>query len=322
MPGPTTSTWPARHSRRGAPPPGFPSARTARRAPPPRPDSPGGPAARRDRARARRSPGRVRPQARPGLDRRPLVPRGDRDAQDRGRVTGERARIEGGVRRRPPGPSAPRYLADRCWPHPRRPGPPRRSVGELQWWRSYDRCMSGPEPTAVEVRRLLRRYGKREALAGIDLTARPGEIHALLGPNGAGKTTLLRMLAGLVEPTAGRCACSASTRATARARCADRSASCPPATARSTCGSRGWRTSCSSPACTGCARRAASHAPREVLADVGLADGADGPVGGCSHGMQKRLSVARALLTDAADPVRRRGDARPRSRGAPRACAR
>ena len=50
---------------------------------------------------------------------------------------------------------------------------------------------------------LVRRFGRRRAVAGVQLTIRAGECLALFGPNGAGKTTLLRLLAGLLRPTSG-----------------------------------------------------------------------------------------------------------------------
>lgn len=56
--------------------------------------------------------------------------------------------------------------------------------------------------THVKVSDLVVRYGRRAALAGLDLELDPG-VHGLLGPNGAGKTTLMRVLATIAKPTAG-----------------------------------------------------------------------------------------------------------------------
>ena len=56
--------------------------------------------------------------------------------------------------------------------------------------------------THVEVRDLVVRFGKRTALAGMDLELDAG-VHGLLGPNGAGKTTLMRVLATIARPTSG-----------------------------------------------------------------------------------------------------------------------
>jgi len=56
----------------------------------------------------------------------------------------------------------------------------------------------------VETQQVTRAFGDFEAVRGIDLRIRPGETYGLLGPNGAGKTTLIRMLVGLLRPTTGR----------------------------------------------------------------------------------------------------------------------
>ena len=50
---------------------------------------------------------------------------------------------------------------------------------------------------AIQARGVARRYGTMQALAGVDLDVRRGEIFAVLGPNGAGKTTLIEILEGL-----------------------------------------------------------------------------------------------------------------------------
>jgi ABC-2 type transport system ATP-binding protein len=55
----------------------------------------------------------------------------------------------------------------------------------------------------VEIAALTRRFGRTQAVAGVDLEAGPG-VFGLLGPNGAGKTTLLRMLATVIPPSSGR----------------------------------------------------------------------------------------------------------------------
>src|SRR3989338_8935598 len=59
-------------------------------------------------------------------------------------------------------------------------------------------------PATIEAKRLSRRFGATMAVESVDLDVARGEIFGLLGPNGAGKTTLLRLLAGLLDPTAGR----------------------------------------------------------------------------------------------------------------------
>ncbi|SNS39487.1 ATP-binding cassette domain-containing protein [Actinomadura mexicana] len=56
---------------------------------------------------------------------------------------------------------------------------------------------------AVEVDGLTKRFGDVEAVRGIDLTVRPGEVFGFLGPNGAGKCTTINMLCTLLRPSGG-----------------------------------------------------------------------------------------------------------------------
>jgi len=63
---------------------------------------------------------------------------------------------------------------------------------------------SGPAEAVLEVVDVVKRYGRREALRGVSLTAGRGERVAVIGPNGAGKTTLLSILAGDQKPDEGR----------------------------------------------------------------------------------------------------------------------
>ncbi|MEW5891889.1 MAG: ABC transporter ATP-binding protein [Pseudomonadota bacterium] len=58
-------------------------------------------------------------------------------------------------------------------------------------------------PAAIRLQGLTKRFGRLEALRGVNLEIAEGEFFALLGPNGAGKTTLISILAGLVRATAG-----------------------------------------------------------------------------------------------------------------------
>ena len=55
----------------------------------------------------------------------------------------------------------------------------------------------------VSIQNLSKQFGDFEAVSGVTLETRPGEVFALLGPNGAGKTTTIRMLMGILQPTAG-----------------------------------------------------------------------------------------------------------------------
>src|SRR3977135_2256767 len=56
----------------------------------------------------------------------------------------------------------------------------------------------------LQVKGLVKTYGRRRVVDGVDFEVERGEIVGLLGPNGAGKTTSFRMACGMIEPNAGK----------------------------------------------------------------------------------------------------------------------
>ena len=151
-------------------------------------------------------------------------------------------------------------------------------------------------PPTIEVLDLRRSYGRHEALRGVDLAVAPGEIHALLGPNGAGKTTLLRVILGLATPGAGSVRVLGLDAAADPAALASHIGFVPSGDRSFYQRLSGLENLIFFARLRGMRRRAATARAWDLLADVGLADAARREVGRYSHGMQKRLSIARALL--------------------------
>lgn len=60
---------------------------------------------------------------------------------------------------------------------------------------------------AIDVRGLVKRFGDKIAVDGVDIQLPKGEVWGFLGPNGSGKTTTIRMICGLLRPSAGSGAC-------------------------------------------------------------------------------------------------------------------
>jgi ABC-2 type transport system ATP-binding protein len=66
------------------------------------------------------------------------------------------------------------------------------------------KTQKGSESPAIQVEKIVKRYGDFEAVKGVDFSVAEGEIFGLLGPNGAGKSTLIRMMTTLIPITSGR----------------------------------------------------------------------------------------------------------------------
>jgi ABC-2 type transport system ATP-binding protein len=142
---------------------------------------------------------------------------------------------------------------------------------------------------------LCRSYGERSALRHVSLEARPGEILGLLGPNGAGKSTLLRTAAGLQTADEGRVTVGSVDleRDPIEARRRLGYAAEEPAFYEELSASEHLAFVA---AIRGLAPAAARERSGRLLAQLDLADRAEEPVAGLSHGMRKKLSFAAAVL--------------------------
>jgi branched-chain amino acid transport system ATP-binding protein len=148
----------------------------------------------------------------------------------------------------------------------------------------------------LEVRNLTRVFGALRAVDGVSFSIRPGELLGLIGPNGAGKSTLYNLIAGAIEPTSGeidfkgRPVAGWKPYQAARAGVA-RTFQIPKPYRHLSVTDNVVLNALLHDTTVGAARESA----RAVLADVGLADHAEAPVGILTVGLLKRLEVARAL---------------------------
>jgi len=141
---------------------------------------------------------------------------------------------------------------------------------------------------------ITKRFGNRDVVERLSFTVRRGEVFALIGPNGAGKTTCVRMLAGIIEPDAGRIAVSLNGRVTA---------ALPPAHSAYLPEDRGLyreipvlRTLVYFGRLRGLDRREAERRAAAWLERMELADRRDERVDALSKGNQQRVQFIAAIL--------------------------
>ena len=144
---------------------------------------------------------------------------------------------------------------------------------------------------AIDARGLEKRYGRVQALAGVDVRVDEGELVGLLGPNGAGKSTFVKIACGLVRPSGGHAEIGGAP-AGSRA-------------ARGTLGYLaeffrfpGWYSADEVLRLHQRLTRSEGGAAerRELLELVGLAEAGRRRVEAMSKGMQQRLGIAQALV--------------------------
>ncbi|WP_307167015.1 ATP-binding cassette domain-containing protein [Streptomyces rishiriensis] len=153
----------------------------------------------------------------------------------------------------------------------------------------------GEDHPAIEAHGLVKVYGEKRALDGIDLTIRRGQVFGFLGPNGAGKTTTIRILATLTRPDGG----------TARVLGHDVLTETDAIRARVAMTGQfasldedltGYENLMVLGRLQGLSRAAARRRADALLAAFDLTGAAGRPVGGYSGGMRRRLDIGASLI--------------------------
>ena len=149
---------------------------------------------------------------------------------------------------------------------------------------------------AIETRGLTRRFGARTAVDHLDLSIGKGEFFALLGGNGAGKSTTVRMLCGLLPPSEGDAFLLGESIAQNSGRVKTKLNSSPQETAVAP--KLSVRENLEMMArIYGASREEAKEKARSMMADFGLTEREKDRAGKLSGGLQRRLSIAMALIS-------------------------
>jgi len=147
----------------------------------------------------------------------------------------------------------------------------------------------------IEARGLVKEYGGRRAVRGIDFTVRAGDFYGFLGPNGAGKTTTIHMLLGIVRKTAGRLAIFGEPMPEAQRRIKQR-VGVVPQHDNLDVDLTVLENLLTYASYFGISRRQARARAEELLDFFALASRADDVIESLSGGMRRRLLLARALI--------------------------
>ena len=156
--------------------------------------------------------------------------------------------------------------------------------------------MAETDGPAISLRGLVRRYGDRVALDGVDLELPEGQTLAVLGPNGSGKSTLLRVLATLLRPSGGEASVLGARLPGEAWQVRGRVGYLghQPLLYRDLTGRENLVLQAR---LNGLDQEGAAESIERDLELVGMSSRADEAVGGYSAGMRQRISICRAVLT-------------------------
>lgn len=156
--------------------------------------------------------------------------------------------------------------------------------------------------TAIEVTGLAKTYGRgitaRSAVRSTTLSLPWGQVLALLGPNGAGKTTLIKMVCGLITPTAGDVRVGGWDLATDRSRAMRQIGAVLEGSRNVYWPLSAWENLLYFGRLKGLRKALIKPRAERLLRDLDLWRRRNDQVGSFSRGMQQKVAVAAALVTD------------------------
>lgn len=160
------------------------------------------------------------------------------------------------------------------------------------------------EVPVLDVQGLTKVFGtgneRHRAVDGVDLAVQAGEVLALLGPNGAGKTTTIRMSAGLVIPTSGQVRIVGQDVGRHRGAAVQHLGAVLEGGRNVYWSLSAWQNLLYFAGLRGLRRRDVAPRARWLLGELGLWKRRNEAVGTFSRGMQQKVAVAAALVTDPA----------------------
>jgi ABC-2 type transport system ATP-binding protein len=158
------------------------------------------------------------------------------------------------------------------------------------------------EHAAIELAGLTKRYRRGKgwftAVNDVTLTVPPGQVLGLLGPNGAGKTTTIKMTCGLVLPTAGTVRLNGYDVGRQRSDAVRQLGAVLEGSRNVYWPLTGWQNLMYFGRLKGLRGREIRPRAERLLTDLGLWERREETVGSFSRGMQQKVAIAAALITD------------------------